>query len=63
MILCKTSDPGWGHFLPQGYNLNNLGRGYKLNNQKRVKNCKTYTIENKNADYIETHSCKKDCIF
>ena len=24
--LCKTSDPGWGHFLPQGYNLNNLGR-------------------------------------
>ena len=22
--LCKTCDRGWGHFLPQGYNLNNL---------------------------------------
>ena len=27
-ILCETSDPqGRGHFLPHGYNLNNLGRG------------------------------------
>ena len=26
MSLCKTRDPGRGHFLPQGYNVNNLGK-------------------------------------
>ena len=26
MRLCKTSDPGWGYFRPQGYNLNSHGR-------------------------------------
>ena len=25
--LCKTHQPGAGPFWPQGYNLNNLGRG------------------------------------
>ena len=25
--LCKTCDPAWGHFSPQGDNLNKLGRG------------------------------------
>ena len=25
--LCKTCDPRGGPFLPQGYNLNKLGRG------------------------------------
>ena len=24
--LCKTCDPGAGHFWPKGYNLNKLGR-------------------------------------